>query len=115
MRKHVLWHSTIVVAVVVAMLPSVIELLHPLLSTGNLFKNLFTVRKLLYIHSHVVWSDSRRGLNWILDLLTTYTHDSELQAITASPLIATIHKSPQHPLNFYSLSCLRQSFPGNGF
>jgi hypothetical protein len=25
-------------------------------------------------------------------------HDWELQVITASPLISTIHKSPQHPL-----------------
>jgi hypothetical protein len=37
--------------------------------------------------------------NWILDLLTTYTHYSELKAITAPFLIATIHKSPQQPLN----------------
>jgi hypothetical protein len=34
-----------------------------------------------------------------MDLLTTYTHDLELQAITASPLISTIHKSPQHLLS----------------
>jgi hypothetical protein len=40
--------------------------------------------------------DSRRGLDWIFDLLTTYTHDSELQAITEPSLISTIHKSPQH-------------------
>jgi hypothetical protein len=38
-------------------------------------------------------------LNWILDLLTTYTHDSELQAITALPLISTVHKSQQLPLS----------------
>jgi hypothetical protein len=35
--------------------------------------------------------DYRRGLNWLQELLTSYTHDSELQAITAPPLI-TIHK-----------------------
>jgi hypothetical protein len=35
-----------------------------------------------------------------MDLLTTYTHHSELQAITALSLISTIHKSPQHPLSF---------------
>jgi hypothetical protein len=34
-----------------------------------------------------------------MNLLTTYTHDSELQAIAAPPLISTIHKSPQHPLS----------------
>jgi hypothetical protein len=28
-----------------------------------------------------------------MDLLTAYTHDSELQAIIAPPLISTIHKS----------------------
>jgi hypothetical protein len=39
-----------------------------------------------------------------MDLLTTYTHDSELQAITAPPLISTIHKSPQHPLSLF-LGC----------
>jgi hypothetical protein len=41
---------------------------------------------------------SRRGLDWILDSLATYAHDSELQAITAPPLISTVHKSPQHTL-----------------
>jgi hypothetical protein len=30
-----------------------------------------------------------------MDLLTTYTHDSELQAITVLSLISTIHKSLQ--------------------
>jgi hypothetical protein len=43
--------------------------------------------------------DYRRGLDWWMDLLITYTHNSELQAITAPPLISTIHKSPQHPLS----------------
>jgi hypothetical protein len=33
------------------------------------------------------------GLDWRLDLLTTYTHDSTLQAITAPPLIFTNHHS----------------------
>jgi hypothetical protein len=40
--------------------------------------------------------DYWRGLDWWMDLLTTYTHDWELQAITESPLISTVHKSPQH-------------------
>jgi hypothetical protein len=43
--------------------------------------------------------DYRRGLDWWMDLLTTYTQDSELQAITEPPLISTIHKSPQQPLS----------------
>jgi hypothetical protein len=35
-------------------------------------------------------------LDWILDLLTTYTHNSELQVITAPSLISTLCRSPQH-------------------
>jgi hypothetical protein len=38
-------------------------------------------------------------LYWILDLLTTYTQDLQVHVITAPPLISTIHKSPQRPLN----------------
>jgi hypothetical protein len=36
-----------------------------------------------------------------MDLLTIYTHYSEVQIITAPPLISTIHKSPQHPLSLF--------------
>jgi hypothetical protein len=36
-----------------------------------------------------------------MHLLTTYTHDSEIQAITVPPLMSKIHKSPQHPLSFF--------------
>jgi hypothetical protein len=43
--------------------------------------------------------DYRRGLDWWIYLLITYTYYSELQTITAPPLISTIHKSPQHPLS----------------
>jgi hypothetical protein len=43
----------------------------------------------------------RRGKNWLMDLLTTYTHDSELQAITAPSLISTLYKSPQHTLSLF--------------
>jgi hypothetical protein len=41
-----------------------------------------------------------------LDLLTTYTHNSELQGLTAPPLISTIHKSPQHPLSLCRACCV---------
>jgi hypothetical protein len=41
------------------------------------------------------------GFGLVKGLLTIYTHDSELQAITAPPLIATIHKSPQHPISHF--------------
>jgi hypothetical protein len=36
-----------------------------------------------------------------MELLTTYTHDSELQVITAPPLISTIHRSPHQPLGLF--------------
>jgi hypothetical protein len=45
--------------------------------------------------------DNRRGLDWRLDLLITYTHDSELQSITALSLISTqtnhYHKLSSQP------------------
>jgi hypothetical protein len=41
-----------------------------------------------------------------MDSLTTYTHGSELQAITAPPLILTIHKSPKHPLSLFPACCV---------
>jgi hypothetical protein len=46
---------------------------------------------------HDLESDYRRGLDWRMDLLTTYTHDLELQVITEPPLISTIRKLPQQP------------------
>jgi hypothetical protein len=53
---------------------------------------------------------------WIgeLDLLTTYTHHSELQVITTLLLISTLYK-PLHAKTFPSLVCLQQPFPSNGF
>jgi hypothetical protein len=45
--------------------------------------------------------DYRRGFGFVSDLLTTYTHNSELEAITAPPLISTIHKTPQHTLSLF--------------
>jgi hypothetical protein len=36
-----------------------------------------------------------------MDLLTTYKHGLELEAITAPLLISTIKKSPQHPLSLF--------------
>jgi hypothetical protein len=50
------------------------------------------------LHSVTMYGYGYRwGLDWWMDLLTTYTHGSELQAITAPLLIFTIHVSPQHP------------------
>jgi hypothetical protein len=34
------------------------------------------------------------------------THHSELQAITAPPLISTIRRSPQHPLSLFPACCV---------
>jgi hypothetical protein len=41
-------------------------------------------------------------MGWIWDLLNTCAHNSEVEAITAPPLISTIHKSPQQPLNLFN-------------
>jgi hypothetical protein len=46
-----------------------------------------------------------------MDLLTTYTHDSELQAITAPPLISTICKSPQHTLSLFQSAVFTNRSP----
>jgi hypothetical protein len=40
--------------------------------------------------------DCRWGLDWWMDLLTTCTHHSELQVITALSLISTLYKSLAH-------------------
>jgi hypothetical protein len=40
-----------------------------------------------------------RVLDWILDLLTTYTHNLELQVITAPSLISTLYSSLEHTVS----------------
>jgi hypothetical protein len=52
--------------------------------------------------------DYRRGLDWWMDLLTTYIHHSELQVITA-PLVITIHRTPQHLLSLFPACCVFNS------
>jgi hypothetical protein len=44
--------------------------------------------------------DYRWGLDWWMDLLTTYTSFGTISNYTAPP-ISTIHKSPQHPLSIF--------------
>jgi hypothetical protein len=44
-----------------------------------------------------------------MDLLTTYTHNLELQVITALSLISTVYKSPQHPLSPFPGCCVFNS------
>jgi hypothetical protein len=51
------------------------------------------------------WLLTEFWIGW-LDLLTSYTHDSELQAVTAPPLISTINKSPQLPLSLFQPASL---------
>jgi hypothetical protein len=53
-----------------------------------------------------------RGLDWWIYLLT---HDSKLQAITASPLISTIHKSPRHPLRPFQPAVSAPAVPWQQF
>jgi hypothetical protein len=48
--------------------------------------------KLSHILSHVC-VNTDRVLDWILDLLPTLTHDSQLHLIIASSLISTLYKS----------------------
>jgi hypothetical protein len=51
------------------------------------------------------------GLDLLLDLLITCTHESELRAITAPSIISTIHKSPQHPLSLFQPSVSSSAIP----
>jgi hypothetical protein len=62
---------------------------------SKLFQVVHTVLSRIYV------CDYRRGLNWWMDLLTTYTHNSEPQVITAPSLIPTILKLPKHPLSLF--------------
>jgi hypothetical protein len=55
--------------------------------------------------------DYRRGLNLWMDLLTTYTHHSELQVIRAPSLISTFYKSPQHLLSLFQAAVSSPAFP----
>jgi hypothetical protein len=41
-----------------------------------------------------------------MDILTIYSHDSELQALTTLSLISTLYKSPQHPLSLFAACCV---------
>jgi hypothetical protein len=41
-----------------------------------------------------------------MDLLTTYTHHSELHVTTALSLISTLYRSSQHPLSLLPVCCV---------
>jgi hypothetical protein len=53
--------------------------------------------------------DYGQGVDWWMDLITTYTHHSEVQLITAPLLISTIHKLPQHMLSIFPACCVLAS------
>jgi hypothetical protein len=57
------------------------------------------------LHLHLVLSsfvyDYRRGMDWWMDLLTTYTYHLEQQVITVLSLIATLYKSLQYLLSLF--------------
>jgi hypothetical protein len=50
-------------------------------------------------------------MDWILDLLTTWTHDWELHLTTVLSLISTIHKSPQHSLSLFKHAVSSPAIP----
>jgi hypothetical protein len=50
-------------------------------------------------------------MDWWMDLLTTYTHHSELQVITALSLNSTVQKSPEHLLSFLQPTVSSPAFP----
>jgi hypothetical protein len=77
-------------------------------------KNEHTVEYHVRSYCHLFECDYRQGLDWILDLLTTFTHDSWLHLIIAPSPVSTLNKALQHT-KFVSLLCLHQLFHGNGF
>jgi hypothetical protein len=58
-------------------------------------------RNMRFILSRIWVCGYRRGMDWILHLLTHYAHHAELQVITAPPLISILHSSLQNPLRFF--------------
>jgi hypothetical protein len=43
-----------------------------------------------------IMDEYKRGMDWRMDLLITYTHDSELQALVTLSLVYTLYKSLEH-------------------
>jgi hypothetical protein len=67
----------------------------------NIIKFLIT-----YIIVRIYACDYRRGMDWMLYLLTTCTHHSELPVIIALSLISILYKSPQHSLSLFPACCV---------
>jgi hypothetical protein len=74
-----------------------------------------TPLKILFNIVTILGYDYRRSTDLWMDLLTSYTHHSELQVITALSLISTLYKSPQQPPSLYPALCLHQPFLSNSF
>jgi hypothetical protein len=66
-------------------------------------KSYWDLNQAIYYDVYVM-CDYRRGMDWILDLVISYTHHSELPVTTALLLISPIHKSPQNPLSLFQLA-----------
>jgi hypothetical protein len=50
-----------------------------------------------------------------MDLLTSYKHHSELQALVTLPLISTLHKSTQHLLSLFQAAVSSPAVPWQWF
>jgi hypothetical protein len=62
---------------------------------------------LIWARNRAAAVGSRRLTAWAMARpLSTYTHDSELQVVTALSLISTHYKSPQHPLSILPVCCV---------
>jgi hypothetical protein len=73
----------------------------------NTLQKMFHIRQITVMCLGVC--DYRWEVDWILHLLTTCIHHSELQVITSPLLISKIHKSPQHPLSLFAACCVFNS------
>jgi hypothetical protein len=73
-----------------------IRLLHSNDCTHYLFRGLYLAMGLYATILPRFRGDYRRGMDWWMDLLTTCTHHSELQVITALSLISTLYKWLAH-------------------
>jgi hypothetical protein len=58
------------------------------------------------MYCHLFLGCYKRGRIWLMDLLTTYTHQTERQVITAPSLNSTLFKSLQHPLSIFPTCCV---------
>jgi hypothetical protein len=72
---------------------------------GNYFYDIY------FILSHIWGCDYRWGMDWILDLLTTCMHHSELHFTDHCHTQATVHSLSQSPLAIFWQRLLRRELP----